>query len=143
MSENKTLTSSKNGPSDFGGVLAIIVSVMCILLGLMIMRNLVVNYSFQYYASDNSYLFGIVLVGVFAIVAFYFGLTGGIMALRKQNFALSVVGTCFPVTESLVILDVLFTHEHAESIGLAFVFPLLFLSAASLIFVAISYHDLS
>jgi hypothetical protein len=44
------------------------------------------------------------LLGVFGIIAFAFGLTGGIMSKRRKNFALTMIAVCFPLVENAAVV---------------------------------------
>jgi len=44
------------------------------------------------------------LLGVFGIIAFAFGLAGGIMSKRRKNFALTMIAACFPLVENAAVV---------------------------------------
>jgi len=101
--------------------------------------NVVIRYSYRFYEFNYSFLF----MGVFGILAFALGLTGGIMALKKQNFALSMIGMCFLVIQSFVTIGAFFLPNGDWTSGVIFGIPLLVLSILSLVFVAISQKEFS
>lgn len=99
--------------------------------------SVVIRYSYRFYEYNYSFLF----MGVFGILAFILGLIGGIMALRKQNFALSIIGMCFLVIQSFVTIGAFFSPNGDWTSGVIFGIPLLVLSISSLSFLAISQKE--
>lgn len=104
MSENKTLNfSNRSGFRVASGILAVMASCICIILGLVVM-NVVITYGYRYYEFNYSFLF----MGMLGIFAFALGLTGAITAFKKRYFALSIVGMCFLVIQSFVTMGAFF-----------------------------------
>jgi len=50
------------------------------------------------------------LLGIFGVIAFVFGLAGSIMSIRRKNFALTMVAVCFPLLENTVVVKYSFDN---------------------------------
>lgn len=136
----KQLPFKQTGFPIAGGILAIIASCVCIIIGLV--------YLIMFQASI-SYVGGqprweCLFAGLFGIIAFAFGLAGGITSLRRKNFKLAIIGVCFALTSGFVNFGALGTHPYSALLGgLIFGLPIIILSLLSLIFIAISKGEFS
>ena len=127
------------------GVLAIVAACISIFLGIvgiMIFAYWSGYYYYSGYYGMTNYWF--VVMGVFGILAFGLGLSGGIFTLRRSQFALSIIG------ESLVLLSAFVTMISfvvagygAWITGLLFGLPAMILSILSIIFTGISKKEFS
>lgn len=45
-----------------------------------------------------------ILLGVFGLIAFAFGLVGSVMAMRRKNFALTMIVVCLPLIENVAFV---------------------------------------
>jgi ABC-type branched-subunit amino acid transport system permease subunit len=119
-----------------GGILAIIGSCLSNFLGV---GGIAISWHANFYVGiDYPFLF----LGLVGVLAFLFGAIGGIMALRRKDFALSVIGACFLLFHSIVTI-LSFGSVHLWEGGLVYGTPLLVLSILSLVFIAISKKEFS
>jgi hypothetical protein len=98
-----TLRSSKSGFALAGGILTILSSLGCSLLGLIF---LILGFAANWGESPNTPLYSdywSLFIGILGFIAFALGLAGGIMALIRRNFALAIIGPFLIVSEVLAI----------------------------------------
>jgi hypothetical protein len=93
------VTVKKSGFPRAAGILTIIAACMTIIIGIIgivayaevVSSN---HYSAVLYDSGGSFsIYWFMFMGVFGILGFAFGLTGGICALKRRAFRISVFGT--------------------------------------------------
>ena len=83
-------------------------------------------------------------LGVLGLLSVPFGLAGGIMALRRKHFIISLVGVCFMiVADSIILAATILMPYPGLRIGLVFGLPVLLLSKLSLILIASSKTEFS
>jgi len=80
-------------------------------------------------------------MGVFALLGFAFGLTGGILTLRRKSFSLAIIGTSLALASGLVIVSVCIAEPYAGAGAVIFGAPTILFSTLSLIFTAISRQE--
>jgi hypothetical protein len=125
------------------GVLTIIAACMCAVVGIFGMVGFVgsvqtpVRYVgfglFDYYTANYQLLF----VGIFGVLAFAFGWTGGMFSIRGEHFALSIVGISLVLVSGFVTM-IAFSQMDYGSWGLLFGLPVVILSILSVTFTSIS-----
>lgn len=82
---------------------------------------------------------GFLLMGIFGIFGFAFGLTAGIFTLKRIHFGVAIVGACFPLVSGAVnIVPIGYRSTYA---GLLFGLPILILSLLGLIFTTLSKRE--
>jgi hypothetical protein len=83
-------------------------------------------------------------MGIFCVLAFAFGLTGGILTLKRRLFPLAIFGTSLVLASGFVIvmtfaMGPFYAHIYPNwAIILLFALPILVLSILSVVFTAIS-----
>jgi hypothetical protein len=114
----KAVASKRTSFPTAGGILGIIASCICVFLAIVCIAE-----------SPYSY-FGAIefLVGLFGIIGFPLGLTGGILMLKRKTFSLAIIGI------SLVLVFGALLIPLSALLGL----PIIVLSVLSLVFTAIS-----
>lgn len=118
------------------GILAIIAAVFSITVGVIGVTNYIA--SVDYYAAygyDASTFIGFLFFSVFAFVSSPFGFAGGILALARKRFKISVLGTLIMLSSALFTFIVVWRYEYgfSDSILLAGI-PIAALSIASAVF---------
>jgi hypothetical protein len=122
------------------GILAIVSSCMSIIFSVLGIMGFVSTLSHSYYSPYYWSLF----MGIFGLVAFAFGVTGGIMSLRRRNFILALIGACLLILQGFItILAMGLEGTNAWAYSLLVGSPLIVLSVLSLIFIAISNKEFS
>jgi len=131
----KYIPSKKTGLPIAGGILIILAS--CITFFISLLEIIASSGTLGIYSSLP--LFETLFLGIFGIIIFALGLTGGIMALTRKNFTLSIVGICFSIVEGFMIIIAGGTAENNGLMGgLLLGLPIIVLSILGLIFVTIS-----
>jgi MFS family permease len=123
----------KTGFPIAAGILAIISSSLIMVFSGLFVATAVLNfseYSSQWVTSMSN--------GILGIAIFGFALAGGVMTLKRKNFILALIGTCFMIVESAIFMVV--TGGLAGIYAGIVVFAL---SVLSLIFTSISYKEFS
>ena len=115
------------------GVLTIIASCICILVGILFIAAFAVE-TYGYYEV------GYLVPGIFALIGFAFGLTAGILTLKRRTFPLAVIGIIF-IMISAFLTFIPFSEYYPWTSGLLFGLPTLVLSILALIFTAISREE--
>lgn len=137
----KELPIRKTGFPIAGGILEIIASCASVVIGIVYMAAFLSG-SWSYWPVVRwNFLFA----GLFGIVAFAVGLTGGIISLRREHFVLAIVGNCLIITGGFVDFLAMALEGYSNSWigGLVFGFPLTVLSVLSLVFIAVSKSEFS
>ena len=101
------------------GVLAIIAAAFSIAVGAIG----VVNYLsyidiYASYGYDASTFIGFLVFGVFAFISSIFGVAGGILALTKKRFKLSVLGILVMLASALFTLIAVWYYQYGFSEGI-------------------------
>lgn len=55
-----------------------------------------------------------VLLGLFGLIAFTFGIMGSIMAIRKKHFVLIMFAACFPLIQNTAVVKYLFDKHQLQ-----------------------------
>lgn len=90
----------KTGYPVAGGILIIVASVICLISGFIfwiLMRSY--NYYYGYYTYTHPIVF---ILGIFEMWVFSIGLAGGILAIKRKYFAISIIGASFVVIGSCI-----------------------------------------
>lgn len=133
-------TRTKTGFPIAGGILAIIASCACIIFAVLGIMGFVLTLSYRYYSP----YYWALLMGISGAVAFAFGLTGGIMSLKRKHFVLALIGACFLLLQGFItILAIGIEGIDALAFGILVGTPTIVLSVLSLIFIAISNREFS
>lgn len=119
------MAQKRTGFPTASGVLTIIGSCIAILYGILGL----IDASLNYYNSGPY-----AIVGIFGILAFAFGLTGGILTLRRKVFVLAIIGISLVLISGIII-------SVAIPIGFIFGIPVMILSILGLIFTSISKRE--
>jgi hypothetical protein len=109
-----------------GGILAIIGSCIAIITGIAGLAS-----ATGYYNDFGAYM----IMGIFGILAFAFGLTAGILTLKRRVFALAIIGI------SLLLVSGVITSIAIPYAGWIFGLPIAILSILAIIFTAISKRE--
>jgi hypothetical protein len=135
-----SLTSRKTGFPIAAGILTIIASSITVLTAIVVLVGAVQLFSYSYFQAG--YIAGILSVSAWNVLAFGFGLTGGIFSLRRKHFALSVFGISLLLTAGFAtILGIGLIAGNSWASGLLFGFPIIILTMLSLIFDSISKNE--
>lgn len=124
--------SEKSGYPTAAGVLTIIAACICLFLGIL--------YMYAYVEGEYSYYYGRVhppeyfLTGIFGLLGFAFGLTGGILALKRRVFPLVIIGM------ALMMIEGIFSFVEPV-IGVVFGIPVLLFAILGVIFTGISKRE--
>jgi len=122
-------SEKKSGYPTAAGVLTIIAACICIFLGILYMYAYIEGW--DYYRVHPPEYF---LAGIFGLLGFAFGLTGGILALKRRVFPLAMIG--------MAILTVAGILSFVEPIvGIIFGVPMLVLVILAIIFTGISKRE--
>ena len=109
------------------GILTIIGSCVAIAMGIIYLAAALFSYGYAY-----GYIYGLsvyyLITGIFGIIAFAFGLTGGIFSLKRKRLAFSIFGMSLLIASGIMMAIPLWV----------FGLPIAVLSILSVIFVAIS-----
>ena len=122
------MAKNRSGFITSAGVLTIVGSCLALVIGLL---GLVVSgYAYEYDTASYA------VMGIFGILAFAFGLTAGILTLKRKVFPLAIIGICFVIVSGIVI-------SIAIPYGAFWIFgvPIAILSILGVIFAAISKRE--
>ena len=122
------------------GILAIIAACACIITGVIGLILSAVSGIAQF-----------LVQGVIAVLAFAFGLTSGIMSLKRSYFVITIIGICIITVAGLVNVVVFgvplgFNYVIAVApilMGLLLGLPILILSVLSIVLVLLSMREFS
>jgi hypothetical protein len=120
----------RTGFPTASGVLVIIGSSMLIFLGIIALIQSSYDYYYGYSGAD-------MVVGILSILAFAFGLTAGILTLKRKVFPLAIIGI------SLVLVSSIVASVSLDIAGWVFGVPVMILSILSLVFAGISKREFS
>jgi len=91
-----------------------------------------------HYASGNNYYYEhppeYLLAGIFGILGFGLGLTGGILTLKRRMFGLAILGTVFIMVGGIFSFADILT-------GIVLGIPALVLAIISLVFTGVSHRE--
>ncbi|MBX5327657.1 MAG: hypothetical protein ACQXXH_01475 [Candidatus Bathyarchaeia archaeon] len=121
-----------------GGVLAILSSLGCGLLGLFFIMGFRANL-LDYPNSPPDYL--VLSIGILGILGFVLGLAGGVMTLLRRKFVLAIVGPSLIIIEALVTTLRFATNPFGISLLVIYTITLLALALLSVIFVTIAKQE--
>lgn len=122
----------KSGYPTAAGVLIIIAACICIFLGIL--------YMWVYIAGDYSYYYGhehhseYFFAGIFGLLGFAFGLTSGILTLKRRVLSLVIIGI------ALMMAGGIFSFAEPV-IGIIFGIPVLLFGILGLIFTGMSHRE--
>jgi hypothetical protein len=130
----KTVIGRKTGFPIAGGILGIIASCVCIFVGILgILTSIQPDYPYP--------RLGILFMGIFTLIGFAFGLTGGILTLKRKNFSLAIIGISLILVSGFIIILVSMTVPYGSWGAVIYGVPIILLSILSLIFTAISKQE--
>lgn len=132
----KEIQSTKTSFPIAGGILAIVAACISVFLGIISIASFVSSLGYPWYSPDYWTLF----IGVTGFFAFAFGLTGGIMSLKRKNRAVTMVGVCLTMLSGFITIPAFGTMFLT---GLLFGIPIILFSVPSLIIIAISKTEFS
>jgi hypothetical protein len=120
------VTRKRSGFPIAAGILTLIASCIAVIIGFIALF------------SDST---AFVVTGVFCFLAFAFGLTGGILTLKRRIFPLAIIGVIFVLVSGLVIISAFATAGYDYDLsgsGVLIGIPIIILSILGIIFTAIS-----
>ena len=131
-----------------GGVLLILAASMCLLAGMVAMASFISSVQsgyyydypgqWRYYAPRYWDLFA----ATFGLVAFVYGLAGGILSVKRRKFAHCVAGGLLTILEGFaVVFAFAQPNPTVWIIGVLFGAPVIILSTPALLFVSISKEE--
>jgi hypothetical protein len=124
------------------GILTIIGSCITITLSILLVAGTLYIVVMGYFGiSPARYLYNLI-AGIFGIIAFAFGLTGGIFALRRRRIALSIFGISLLITSGIMMSLPFWVMGYTIS-NWVWGLPIVILSVLSVIFVAVSKGEFS
>lgn len=140
MQEIEELPRKKTRLPIAAGILTIVAACACIITG-------VIGLIFSAVSGIAQFL----IQGVIAVLAFAFGLTSGIMSLKRSYFVITIIGICIITVAGLVNVVMFgvpigFNYGIAVAsilMGLLFGLPVVILSILSIIFVTLSKREFS
>lgn len=118
-----------SGQVTAAGILTIISSCLCLVLGIIAMIYLLTSYYYPYYPY---YIF----IVIFGILGFGFGLTGGIYILKRKIFALGLVGVILVIIAAVVSIPNI-------TLFILLGIPIVIMAIISLTFIATFKHEFS
>ena len=127
----------RTGKPIASGILLIISACLSLLVGIPSIL-IIASYPSIYFPS--LYVTFWIIIGLWSILSFGFGLAGGIYSLKRTHFGLSLIGSSFLVATGVMTLISLFISYFTTSFGFIGV-PLLILAILGTIFVAISKNE--
>jgi len=130
----------KTGFPLAGGILAISAACASMFVGVVGIGNFALLLTSDYTPSYPRH--ALLLIGIFGLAGFAFGLAGGILSLQRRHFAWATFGTSLIMISSLV--DFVASTPYSALnlwIGQFFGIPKLILSTLSLTLIAISKAD--
>ena len=132
----KEIRSTETSFPTAGGILATIAACISVFLGIIGIASFVSSIGYPWYSPDHWTLF----IGVTGFFAFAFGLTAGIMSLKRKNWALTMAGACLTMLSGFTTIPAFGTMFPT---GLLFGIPIIAFSVPSLIIIAISRTEFS
>ncbi|MEM3623077.1 MAG: hypothetical protein QXR76_04840 [Candidatus Bathyarchaeia archaeon] len=114
--------------------MGIIASCICIFVGILG----ILTSAQPYYPYSR---FGMLLMGIFGLIGFAFGLTGGILTLRRKSFQLAIIGISLILVSGFITILASTTEPYGYIGGVIFGIPVIILSILSLIFTSISKSE--
>lgn len=133
-------TKKRTGFPIAAGILIVIASCVATFVGILgfIAFAFSVGQYTYYYFEYYQYVLD-VFIGMFSAIGCAFGLTAGILSIKRRHFVLSIVGTSLVTLSGFVILLAFAIMPHSSVIwGLLYGIPTIFLSILGIIFVSIS-----
>jgi hypothetical protein len=124
----------RTGFPTAAGILTIIAACISIFIGTVGIIDLGTSFAYYY-----GFAYAFFFMGIFGILAFAFGLTGGIFSIKRIHFALSIVGISLVLVSGFVtIIELAAMGNYAWVVGLLFGLPIVLLSLLGVIFAGIS-----
>jgi hypothetical protein len=128
----------KSGSPLIAGILEILSASICLIVGILGLVSFMPYYNYYYYS-----YYWLLIMGVFGVIGFIFGLTGGILAFKRTDFAIVVLGASTTMLSGLISIIALAMVSYATLPYQVLIFgflgvPIIVLSTLTLIFVAIS-----
>lgn len=137
-----TNANRKTGFPIAAGILTIIASSITILMVAAVLVGSAQLSVYSYY--QTVYIAGILSVCVWNVLAFSFGLTGGIFSIRRKHFGLSIFGISLLLTSGFTTIVVFEAIAGSAWIsGLLSGFPIIILAMLSIIFDSVSKNEFS
>jgi hypothetical protein len=141
-----SLPSSSRQETGFpvaAGILTIIAacaSAVAGIIGMIAFEGSIVTVSFV--SSSFSANYPLLYVGMFGVLGFSFGLMGGIFSLKREYFALSIIGMYVLFVSGVATMIAFALAEYSSWVsGLPFGLPIVILSILSVIFTTISKRE--
>ena len=133
------------GRKDFpiaGGVLLIIATSVCVVAGIVALGIFFATYPYSYHGNWGYYYnprYEDLFIGSFGIIAFVYGLGGGILSLKRTKLEHGVRGASLNLIEGFLII-LAFARQWPSSwlTGVSFGIPIIILAGTALLFISIS-----
>ena len=110
------------------------------IIGMIAFEGSIVTVSFVSSSFSANYL--LFYVGIFGVLGFSFGLTGGIFSLKRKYFALSIIGMYIVFVSGIATMIAFALAENSSwASGLQFGLPVVILSIVGVIFTTISKDE--
>jgi hypothetical protein len=119
------------------GILTIIASCIAMLFGFLYLIIGIQYYGYGY-GYNYSYYSNALISGILGILGFSFGLTAGILTLKRSQKILAIFGISFLFASS--IASSLIVSNYIE-IGSIFTIPIILLSILSLVFLGVAHNN--
>jgi hypothetical protein len=126
---SKPLTKKQSGFPTAGGILTIFAGCILLVIGLFAL----VDSSYGDYYYTGSFL----VAGIFNVIGFGFGLTAGVLALKRETFPLAIIGA------SLVLISGVVMAVAIPFVGCEFAIPVAILSVLGVAFITVSKPEFS
>jgi hypothetical protein len=123
-----------------GGVLTIIAGCIAIIYGILGTLSFIISFSLRFTGSVSIY--GYLIMGILGLLAFALGLTGGIFALKRRHFPLSMAAVCVVLVSGVsTIVVISLQGPYAVPAGLLFGLPVVILAILAVVFTAMARKE--
>ncbi|MGA2682283.1 MAG: hypothetical protein ABSF44_10860 [Candidatus Bathyarchaeia archaeon] len=137
--EAKTL--HKTGFPIAGGILTIITASFTIFTAFLAIAQAASYTNLYYFQQNLTYLVFALFVGIWNFIAFGLGLAGGIFSIKRNHFALSIVGISLLLVAGFFSFLEFGIFAGAWYSGMIIGMPLIILAILSVIFVGVSKNE--
>ncbi len=122
------------------GILAIIASCIVMLFGLLYLSVGIQYYGYGY-GYNYSYYSNALISGVLGLLGFSFGLTAGILTLKRSQKILAIFGISFLFASSIASSLIVSNYIGIGGIFTLFTIPTILLSILSLVFLGVAHNN--
>jgi hypothetical protein len=122
------------------GILVIIASCIAMLFGLLYLSIGIQYYGYGY-GYNYSYYANALISGILGLLGFSFGLTAGILTLKRSQKILAIFGISFLFASSIASSLIVSNYIEIGSIFTIFMIPISLLSILSLVFLGVAHNN--